>query len=106
MIQIIDLNFQISGTKIFLPFQAICSVTDKVFMGDIVIEYNPTDKALEYVDAEKVVTGFTQVKLTAEELTYKVFTEVKDSIKPKYLKVLIDVKKSEAHQPVQVWLEE
>lgn len=47
MIKTIPLNFKISGTTIFLPFKAICSVTDKEFSGEVVIEYVPDKKALE-----------------------------------------------------------
>jgi len=39
-------------------------------------------------------------------LADNVFKEVKIAISPKYLKVLVDVLKSDAHQPVQVWIEE
>ena len=44
-------------------------------------------------------------KLTAEELVNSVFMEITKTIKPQYLKVVVDVKNSEAHQPVEVWIE-
>lgn len=102
----IDINFSISGTKITIPFKAICSITNKVFEGNIVIEYHPDKKAVEYVDVENAIKDITKNKLTAEELANSVFKEVKINILPKYLKILVDVHKSEAHQPVQVWIEE
>lgn len=105
MIKTIPLEFKISGTKIFLPFKAICSVTDKEFSGEVIIEYQPDKKALEYVDAENVVNQIAQQKITAEDLTYQVFDQVKKSIEPLKLKIIVDVKHSDAHRPVQVWLE-
>jgi NADPH-dependent 7-cyano-7-deazaguanine reductase QueF len=105
MINSIPITFKISGTKIFLPFKAICSVTDKEFSGEIIIEYHPTDKVLEYISAEEVVNSITKQKLTAEDLVQQIFQEVDKSINPSYLKVLVDVKHSNAHKPVQVWLE-
>lgn len=105
MIESWEMPFEISGTRIFLPFQAICTLTDKPFGGQVVIEYTPKTKALEYVDAERYLEGLTQNKVTAEELTDKVFNEVEKSISPQYLKVMVDVNHSEAHQPVQVWKE-
>ena len=44
MIKTIPLNYKISGTTIFLPFKVICSVTDKKFFGEVVIEYSPNKK--------------------------------------------------------------
>lgn len=106
MIETISLNYKISGTKIFLPFKAICSVTDKEFSGDVVIEYHPKDKALEYVDAERAVNEIAKNKITAEDLANMVYTQVKESIKPEYLKIFIDIKHSDAHRPAQVWIED
>lgn len=102
----IDINFLVSGTKITIPFSAICSVTDKMFKGNIMIEYRPNKKVVEYVDTEKVIEKITKGKLTVEELADKVFKTVKTSISPKYLKILVDVQRSDVHQPVQVWIEE
>ncbi len=101
----IDINFFVSGTKIIIPFNAICSITNKTFEGNIVIEYHPNKKIVEYVDMESVIKGITKNKLTVEELANNVFREVKTNISPKYLKIFIDVHKSDAHQPVQVWIE-
>lgn len=106
MIETIPLNFKISGTKIFLPFKAICSVTDKEFSGDVVVEYHPKKTALEYVDAERAVNEIAKNKITAEELAYQIYLQVKESIKPKYLKIFIDIKHSDAHRPAQVWIED
>jgi NADPH-dependent 7-cyano-7-deazaguanine reductase QueF len=105
MIGTIPLDYKISGTKIFIPFKAICSVTDKEFSGDVVIEYHPKKRALEYVDAERAVNEIARNKITAEELAHEVFSQVKESIKPKYLKIFIDIKHSDAHRPAQVWIE-
>lgn len=101
----IDINFPISGTKIAIPFGAICSVTDKAFEGNVIIEYHPNKKVIEFVDTERIIKDITRNKLTVEELVDKIFETVKASISPKYLKILVDVHKSEAHQPVQVWRE-
>lgn len=101
----IEIDFPVSGTKITIPFNAVCSITDKAFRGNIVIEYHPDKRAIEYVDVENAIKGITKNKLTAEELANNVFREVKTNIHPKYLKILVDVHKSEAHQPVQVWTE-
>lgn len=106
MIESIPLNFKVSGTKIFLPFKAICSVTDKEFSGDVIIEYAPKKKALEYVDAERAVNDIVKNKITAEELAHLVYEQVKESIMPKSLKIFIDIKHSDAHRPVQVWIED
>ena len=105
MINHIPLSYKISGTKITLPFSAICSVTDKVFSGNLTIEYHPTLKALEYVHTEEVVNNIAKNKITAEDLVNLVFQEVTISIQPKYLKVTLDVSHSDAHKPVIVWLE-
>jgi len=105
MINSIPLPYKISGTKITISFKAICSVTDKEFGGDIVIEYHPAKKALEYVHAEKVINTISLQKITVEDLVNSIFQEVSQSISPLYLKVTADVKHSDAHQPVQVWLE-
>ncbi len=105
MINSIPLLYKISGTKITIPFKAICSVTDKEFGGDIIIEYRPDKNALEYVHAEEVINTLSLEKITAEDLVNSIFLEVSQSISPLYLKVIADVKHSDAHQPVQVWLE-
>lgn len=101
----INIDFSISGTKITIPFRAICSITNKAFGGNIVIEYCPDKKVVEYVDVENAIKLITENKLTAEELANVIFKEVKKNILPKYLKILVDVHKSEAHQPAQVWIE-
>lgn len=105
MIKTIPLNYKISGTTIFLPFKAICSVTDKKFSGEVIIEYSPNKKALEYVDAENVVNNIVKSKITAEDLAHLIYEEVEKSIKPKHIKIMVDVKHSNAHRPVKVWLE-
>lgn len=105
MIKTISLNYKISGTTIFLPFKAICSVTDKEFSGEVIIEYSPNKKALEYVDAKNVVNEITKSKITAEDLVHLVYEEVEKSMKPKHIKIMVDVKHSDAHPPVKVWLE-
>ena len=102
----LDIDFSISGTKITIPFNAICSVTNKRFEGNIIVEYRPDKKVVEYVDMENVIKDITKNKLTAEELANNVFKEIETNILPKYLKILVDVLKSDAHQPVQVWIEE
>jgi len=102
----LDIDFSISGTKITIPFNAICSVTKKGFEGNIIIEYRPDKKVVEYVDIENAIRDITKNKLTVEELANNVFKEVKIAISPKYLKILVDVQRSDAHQPVQVWIEE
>jgi len=101
----IDINFPISGTKITIPFSAGCSVTNKVFKGNIIIEYRPNKKVVEFVDMERVIKDITRNRSTVEELADKIFEAVKTNISPKYLKILVDVHKSDAHQPVQVWIE-
>jgi len=102
----ISIGFRISGTRIFIPFKAICNVTNKEFSGEIVIEYAPKTKVVEYVDMERVVKEISSKKTTAEKLTHDIFSIVKKSINPKYLKVMVDIKHSRAHCPVQVWIEE
>lgn len=101
----IDINFPISGAKITIPFSAVCSITNKIFEGNAIIEYRPNKKVVEFVDTEKVIKDITRNKLTVEELADKIFEVVKTNISPKYLKILVDVRKSDAHQPVQVWIE-
>ncbi len=101
----INIDFYISGTRITIPFSAICSITNKKFEGNIIIEYHPKKKAVEYVDIEKVIKDIIKKKLTVEELAHKIFKTVETSILPKYLKILVDIRKSKAHQPVQVWIE-
>ncbi len=105
MIRTFDIPFSISGTKITLPFSAVCTVTDKPFGGEIIIEYVPEGRVLEYVDAERFVVETCAKHVTAEELTHTVFGAVTASLKPVYVKVVVDVKHSDAHQPVQVWKE-
>lgn len=100
-----DINLYITGTRITIPFNAVCSVTNKPFEGNIIIEYHPDKKVVEYVDMENVIKDITKNKLTVEKLANDIFKEVKTNISPKYLKILVDVRKSEAHQPVQVWIE-
>ena len=102
----ISIGFRVSGTRIFIPFKAICNVTNKEFSGEIVIEYAPKTKVVEYVDMERVVKEISSKKTTAEKLTHDIFSIVKKSINPKYLKVMVDIKHSRAYCPVQVWIEE
>jgi len=104
-VDIISIYFKVSGTRIFIPFKAVCSVTDKEFSGEVVVEYIPKNKAVEYVDMERVVNEIASGKTTAEKLANNIYLTVKRSIIPKYLKVTIDVKHSKAHRPVQVWIE-
>jgi NADPH-dependent 7-cyano-7-deazaguanine reductase QueF len=101
----IQIDCNISGTKIYIPFNAICSVTNKEFSGEVIIEYHPEKLVLEYCDVEIAVKKISSKQITAEDLANQIFLDVKRSIKPKYLKVLIDVKHSDAHRPVQVWIE-
>ena len=101
----ISIGFKISGTRIFIPFKAICSVTNKEFSGEVIIEYVPKTKVLEYVNTERIVGEISSKKTTAESLTYDIFSIVNKSIDPKSLKVTVDVKHSDAHRPVQVWIE-
>ncbi len=105
MIEKIKINFEVSGTKISIPFEAICSVTDKLFKGFVVVEYQPNNEVIEYVSLENYVIKISKRKLTAEELANQIFQEVDNSIKPKHLKILVDVKNSEAHQPAEIWIE-
>lgn len=104
-IETIVIGFRVSGTKIFIPFVAVCDVTNKEFSGEVIIEYNPNKKVLEYVDTERVVKNISSKKTTVEKLAHDVFSIVNKSINPKSLKVTIDVKHSKAHKPVQVWIE-
>lgn len=104
-VDVISIGFKVSGTRIFIPFKAICSVTDKEFSGEVVIEYTPKSKVVEYVDMEEVVKKISSKKTTAEKLANDIYSIVKKSITPKYLKVTVDVKHSKAHRPVQVWIE-
>lgn len=102
----IILNLPISGTRIIVPFNAICSLTNKKFGGKVIIEYYPIKKmTLEFVDVENQINKYCTNKITVEDLTSWVFYEVQKSISLKSLKVTVDVVKSEAHCPVQVWLE-
>jgi len=101
----INIKFFISGTKINIPFNAICSITNKKFGGDIVIEYKPEKRVVEYVNLEETIKRITRKKLTVEELANKIFKTLELKISLKYLKVLVDVQKSDAHNPVQVWIE-
>ncbi len=105
MVKAIKLNFKISGTKLTIPFKSICSIINKPFIGDIIVEYHPKSKVLEYIDFEKSIKELTSGKTTAEKLANDVFKEVKKSINPNYLKVSVDVKKSKAHEPTIVWVE-
>jgi len=105
MIKTISLNYKISGTTIFLPFKAVCSITNKEFSGEVIIEYSPNKKALEYVDVADVVNNIVKSKITAEDLAHLVYEEVEKSIKPKHIKIMVDVKHSDAHHPVKIWLE-
>ena len=105
MMKKLKIDFKISGTKITIPFEAVCTVTDKKFKGFVISEYHPKNEVLEYVDLERYIQDITKEKLTAEELANSVFMEITKTIKPQYLKVVVDVKNSEAHQPVEVWIE-
>jgi len=60
---------------------------------------------LEFVDVENQINEYCKNKITVEDLTSWVFFEVKKSIPLKNLKVTVNVLKSSAHCPVQVWLE-
>jgi|GEM_PF-1483111 NADPH-dependent 7-cyano-7-deazaguanine reductase QueF len=104
-IKTIDINFPISGTKIKIPFNMICSVTNKKFTGFVIIEYCPNKKAVEFVDIENFINITSKNKLTAEKFAHIIFETIKANIRPQYLKVLIDIIKSDAHQPAQVWIE-
>ena len=101
----LNIDFKISGTKITIPFEAICTVTNKKFTGFVISEYYPKNEVIEYVDLERYIQDITKKMLTAEELANYVFVEINNTIQPNYLKVLVDVKNSEAHQPVEVWIE-
>ena len=105
MVKKIKIDYKISGTKMEIPFNSICSIINKPFTGNIIVEYHPKNFILEYVSFENFVKETTKEKSTAEELANKIFQEINTLIKPKYLKVLIDVKKSKEHQPTEVWVE-
>lgn len=102
----IILDFKISGTKISVPFQAVCSLTNKTFGGEVIIEYHPSKKmTLEFVEVGNQITKYCTNKITVEDLANWVFYEVWKSIPLKRLRVTVDVLKSDAHCPVQVWIE-
>jgi len=105
MIEKIKIDFRISGTKITIPFSAICSVTDKKFTGFVISEYEPKTEVIEYCSLETFINKTCEKDLTAEQLTNLIYEEIENSINPKYLKVTVDVKESDAHQPVVVWKE-
>jgi NADPH-dependent 7-cyano-7-deazaguanine reductase QueF len=105
MVEKLKIDFKISGTKISIPFEAICSITDKNFGGVIISEYHPNNEVIEYVSLEDFIKNITKKKLTAEELANLVFQEISNLIAPVYLNVLVDVKTSDAHQPTKVWIE-
>ncbi len=106
MIDKLKINFKISGTKISIPFETICSVTDKKFNGFVIVEYCPNKEVIEYVSLEKHIQEISKQQTTAEEFANEIFQEVKKTINPKSLKVLVDVKDSEAHQPAEIWIED
>ncbi len=101
----LSFQFALSGTKITVPFSVVCSVTGKPFGGFVVIEYIPSGKSLEFVDVERAIKRQCKAATTAEEFTHAVFQDAWRSLKPNYLKVLLDVQQSDAHQPVQIWIE-
>jgi len=101
----VKIGFELSGTKLCLPFAFICSLTQENCSGNVIIEYVPRNYAVEYVDAERMVVEFCRHEIIAEELAHKVFEATWKGIKPDFLKVTVDVLKSKAHQPVQVWIE-
>jgi len=105
MIEKIKIDYKISGTKLTIPFSSVCSIIEKPFEGNIIIEYHPKGFILEYTSFETYIKEIVKKKSTAEILANTIFQEVKNVIKPKYLKVLVDVKKSEAHQPTEVWID-
>ena len=105
LLETMKINFPISGTRIFIPFKAVCSLSDMEFSGKIIVEYHPKSLVLEYADLENFINKISKKKLTAEDMVNFIFKEVEKSISPKYLKVLIDVEKTKAHKPVQVWRE-
>jgi len=104
-VDVVSINFKISGTSIFVPFKAICSVTNKEFSGEVVVEYTPKNKVVEYVDMERIINKVSSQKTTVEKLANDIYLIVERSISPKYLKIIIDVRHSKAHQPVKVWIE-
>lgn len=106
MVRTISLPFTITGTEIRIPFKAMCSITGKPFSGIVRITYRPRARAIEFVDMEKVIGALCREKLTAEELTRRIYIDVKHSIRPASLVVAVDVKKSAAHQPVTVWIDD
>jgi len=55
----ISIIILISGTKITIPFNANCSITKKAFSGNIIIEYYPSKKVIEYVDMGEVIKEIT-----------------------------------------------
>ena len=59
MIEKIKINFEVSGTKISIPFEAICSVTDKLFKGFVVVEYQPNNEVIEYVYSKPFTTSLS-----------------------------------------------
>lgn len=62
-------------------------------------------KKLLSADAEKVVNEISSSKITAEDLVHLIYDEVSKSINPKKIKIMVDVKHSDAHRPVKVWVE-
>ncbi|MDD2758137.1 MAG: GTP cyclohydrolase I [Patescibacteria group bacterium] len=105
MIKIIPLNYEISGIKIQIPFSTTCSVVNKSFTGFVVVDYQPRQNILEYVSLEQEILEISKKPITAEEFTRKIFDIIIKAIEPNKLKILVDVQKSESHQPVQVWIE-
>jgi len=101
----IQLNYKISGIKIEIPFSAVCSIINNDFCGFIVIEYRPDRKILDYVTLEQKISLITKKPTIAEDLAKDIFNEITKAISPKKLKVLVDVRRSSTHQPVQVWIE-
>lgn len=104
-IQTFIIPFRINGTEITIPFQAICSVTKKLFRGKIIVLYQPRRKVVEYVDLEVFIKRISKRQQTAEELCHAVWKAVSKSISPSALRVVVDVTYSQAHRPARIWKE-
>jgi len=81
-VDVVSINFKISGTSIFVPFKAICSVTNKEFSGEVVVEYTPKNKVVEYVDMERIINKVSSQKTTVEKLANDIYLIVERSISP------------------------
>lgn len=70
-------------------FSAVCPFSGLPDIGTIIIQYVPRKKIVELKSLKYYFVSFRNIGITQEDATNRIFTDLKNIIKPSYLKISV-----------------